>query len=189
MNEQSNSVALIEFGAIISVIFALASLAYAIFVTLSNRYLKADLRRAEDGLRLAGEVGGIGTWTLDLELEELDWSDQVFALHDRDKGLGSPTLEEALAYYHPQDRNRVGALVDEAIQSGKGFDFLAKLTSEDGAVKTVISRGVCQRDKDGNIGWVFGVIIEASRANAIDTAISDIYGSAGSDDTLHRNAD
>ncbi|WP_209348856.1 PAS domain-containing protein [Pontixanthobacter sp. CEM42] len=188
MSEQSDFNVLLEFGAIISAIFALAALGYAIFVTLSNRYLKADLLRAEDGLRLAGEVGGIGTWTLDLELEELDWSDQVFVLHDRDEGLGSPTLEEALAYYHPQDRDRVAALVDDAIQSGKGFDFLARLTAEGGVEKTVISRGVCQRDKDGNIGWVFGVIIEASRANTVDPAISDIYDTGGSADALHRNA-
>lgn len=124
--------------------------------------LSERLLLAEQSLELAEKIGGVGSWKVDSTNKALYWSDHVFAIHSRPIAKGPPALETAMAYYHPADRAMIMAIVEAALHNGEGFEQKARIIAEDGVVKNVISRGICQLGDDGAVRYIFGVFIEIS---------------------------
>lgn len=135
----------------------------------------AELHRIAQTLYLAENVGGIGTWFLDARTQKLHWSDHVFKIHGRSLAKREPELDDAIDYYHPKDRERVGAAVERALQQKVAFEFKATLVAEDGTHKAVVSRCAVQTDEAGNVVRVFGVFIEESHIIQIDRFENDNF--------------
>ena len=137
--------------------------------------LAGELQRVSNSLYLAEKMGGVGTWVLNVANQSVRWSDQVFVIHRRDPALGEPPLESSINYYHPADRDRVASMVECAIARGESFEFKARLVAEDGAIKTVISRGMCRTNDAGKVVQVYGVFIEQSHIIDIDRFDNDNF--------------
>jgi diguanylate cyclase (GGDEF)-like protein len=91
-------------------------------------------------LRQAEKLAGIGSWRLSLDDQHLEWSDQVYAIHAVPVGA-LPTLEEALAFYSPNDARHLQQCFGRAARYGESFDFESRLTTADGRVRQVRSIG------------------------------------------------
>ena len=77
-----------------------------------------DIERAR--LIRAQAIGNIGDWRYDIAADKVHWSDQVFALFERDVADGPPKgFEENIAYYTEESAAELTRQVEEAIQ-GKG---------------------------------------------------------------------
>ncbi|TNE66103.1 MAG: hypothetical protein EP335_03875 [Alphaproteobacteria bacterium] len=104
-----------------------------------------DLAVRHDLLELqqhqAEELGGFGTWLLNLDTEEMQWSNGIFALHGRPITAGVPPIHEAARYYDPDTRNQMAQLVQVAVTNKSGFSFRFPLTREDGQRRLVASSG------------------------------------------------
>ena len=83
------------------------------------------LRESEAALREAHNIAQLGNWTLDIESEELIWSDEVYRIFgvDRDQPL---KLDSFVQCVHPDDRDRV---LDEwnAALLGQPYDTLHRI--------------------------------------------------------------
>lgn len=122
--------------------------------------LKSNIASRDDNQNLAAMVGKVGTWTLDSKTERITWSDEVYKIHSRPKHIGPPTLEQALGFYHHEDRQIVADMVEKALQNGSGFEFRARVITEHDTIRTVLGRGICQFDRRGNVKGVFGAFID-----------------------------
>ena len=69
-------------------------------ITASEK-AKASLASMADLLQRTGEMAKIGGWEVDLETQQLQWSKEIFAIHEIDSGE-LPTLEQALHFYAPE---------------------------------------------------------------------------------------
>ncbi|TKD51101.1 sensor domain-containing diguanylate cyclase [Sphingomonas baiyangensis] len=123
---------------------------------------RTNLRRAlAERVRLLDQselLSGVGHWRVEPGAERPYWSPAVFAIHGLPPGTPPPLLSEAIDFYHPDDRERVSALVGEAIETGVPFRFESRLLLRDGSIRHVVSQG--ERDfssVDGAIG-LFGLI-------------------------------
>jgi diguanylate cyclase (GGDEF)-like protein/PAS domain S-box-containing protein len=78
------------------------------------------LRRERTALLRAQTIAKIGSWEMDLQTGELVWSDQMYELLGRERGLGPPSSEEFLSEIaHPDDRERLERIaVELADQEG-----------------------------------------------------------------------
>ena len=65
------------------------------------------LRRTNANLVHAQRMGKIGSVEVDLVTMRPHWSEELYQIYDRDRSLGPATLEEFLAYLHPDDRAAV----------------------------------------------------------------------------------
>ncbi len=63
-------------------------------------------------LELAEATAHVGHWQFDLLTEAIYWSDEVYRIHRRKSG-SPPTLEEGIAYYHPDDRETVSGALEK----------------------------------------------------------------------------
>jgi PAS domain S-box-containing protein len=97
---------------------------------------------AEERLRIALEVGGLGVWSYDPATDVVDWADNVLEA----LGLADPTYIRTAADYqarvHPEDRADVQAAL-QAVVDGSAPDFESehRLILPDGSVRWVESRG------------------------------------------------
>ncbi|USI72995.1 sensor domain-containing diguanylate cyclase [Sphingomonas morindae] len=121
-----------------------------------SREVQADaavIARKNRQLRQAERMAGIGSWRLSLADASVEWSDQVFAIHDMPVGP-APTRAAALAFYPPADRARIAALIDDAVATGAPFTFESALISATGARKYVRGSGEVERSEAGPIAVV-----------------------------------
>lgn len=130
-------------------------------ITQEQRLLR-ELEEQTLLLKRAEEMAQVGHWRINLETEALYWSDAVYAIHGRDPEAYKPMLAEGIQAYHPDDQERVAALVGEAISRGAPFAFEARLVQPDGTIRHVASKGECSTDKDGKVVSVFGVFMDVT---------------------------
>ncbi|QWC57705.1 response regulator [Erythrobacter sp. 3-20A1M] len=119
----------------------------------------AELEERNRMLNLSEATAHVGHWHLDLAEQEIQWSDEVFRLHGLSPGQ-PPPLEEAIDFYHPEDRQIVTGSLDEAIATGESYRFTARLVHRDGQLRHVEVIGHVDRNEDEVATAVFGVIID-----------------------------
>ena len=87
----------------------------------AGKALAERLKASTASLRSAGHLARLGAWEVDLRTRTVRWSSELRAM------LGRPgpieTLEDSMAAYHPDERQRVWTYVDQAINSGQRVDF------------------------------------------------------------------
>lgn len=156
----------------LAVLLLAAMLALTLWRTLRREdKLLLAVERLQNSLDLAETVGRVGTWTLDRKTETVEWSDQVFWIHERPFHRGMPTLEEALGYYHPDDRQLVADHVERALANGEDFEFRARLITDQGRTRQVLSRSMCQFDRNGEVIGAFGSFIDVSTIEDVGEAV------------------
>jgi PAS domain S-box-containing protein len=107
-------------------------------------------------MAMAEQLAHVGHWRLDVQSNEVYWSDELY----RTFGLPTtfkPTLQNALAVYHPDDRERVSTVVEQAIASGMPYTSESRIVRPDGSVRHVVSTGQPEYAADGSTIAVFGV--------------------------------
>lgn len=121
-------------------------------------------------LNTASSVGVLGGWELDFPSLELHWSDEVARIHGLRPGEPPPPLAGALSFYHEDDRDMVGNLVDAAIQEQASFDFEARVVRADGAVVWVRAVGQPVLDNQGNVQRLEGTFMDITKRKQADDA-------------------
>lgn len=121
-------------------------------------------------LNTASSVGALGGWELDFPSLELHWSDEVSRIHGLKPGEPPPPLAGALSFYHEDDREMVGNLVDAAIQEKTPFDFEARVMRVDGAVVWVRAVGQPVLDDQGNVQRLEGTFMDITKRKQADDA-------------------
>jgi len=81
------------------------------------RRAQSDARSSADRCALAIEAGRMGTFTLDLATQALETSPLFAVLHHRPESRTHLGLEESLAEVHPEDRPKIVAAVQAALQN------------------------------------------------------------------------
>jgi PAS domain S-box-containing protein len=121
---------------------------------------KADRVAKERGrlLALADSMSGIGHWRYEVAGKKVIWSDEVYRIHGVDRETFDPLYDDAIAFYHPDDRARVADLLHAAIDQKKDYSFQARLRGRDGESRHVINKAVCEIDDGGAVTAVLGAL-------------------------------
>ena len=115
-----------------------------------------ELERQEFLFGRVQEVADIGVWEYRPETDDLTWSDGIRRIHGVDDDL-EPTLEDAIGFYHPDDRDEIASAVTRAIEDGEEYDLKLRIVRPDGMVRVVRARGEVGLDEHGEPELVRGV--------------------------------
>src|SRR6266849_3173118 len=112
-------------------------IATAVDVTERKR-AEDTLRRGEAWLSQAQRLSHTGTWVLDGTTRRfLFWSDESYRIWGFDPLKGLPTRDEMWERIHPDDRERLGGEVQQAIREKRDFLAEFKILLPDGTVEYV----------------------------------------------------
>jgi len=133
----------------------LAAMVFSALLQTRNRAF-ADLTRANQWLELSETFSDVGHWRVETADSRVFWSDQVFRIHGLEPGL-APSLEEAIGFYHPDDRQLVEDQLQIALETRTGFEFESRLVHKSGEIRHVLSRGRLEFDAAGAPVAIFGI--------------------------------
>lgn len=109
------------------------------------------LRRTRQLLDQTGRIASVGGWELDIETEELHWTDEVFRIHEIENHQ-KPDLKDAINFYAPEVRDTIRKAVQEGIENHQSWDLELPLITAKGNRRWVramgeplIKNGKCQK--------------------------------------------
>ncbi|WP_049983431.1 PAS domain S-box protein [Halorubrum sp. BV1] len=107
--------------------------------------------------RRVQDIADIGIWEYDLQTASLSWSVGIHQIHDVEEAY-EPTWEEALEFYHPDDRDEIKDVVNRAVEQGEPYDRELRIVRPDGTVRDVRALGEVNTDEHGDTTLVRGVL-------------------------------
>ncbi|WP_055687935.1 PAS domain S-box protein [Loktanella sp. 5RATIMAR09] len=112
---------------------------------------------AERLLEIAGRVVKLGGWRVDLQSDEVTWTDGTAAIHELPPGT-APTLKGGIDYFAPEERDAAWKAFQECVQHGTTFDDVREVITAKGNRVQVRSIGVAVRNDMGQIVAVQGAM-------------------------------
>lgn len=107
-------------------------------------------------LQQAELMSNLGHWQVDIQTQQLIWSDGVYRIHNVTKQQYKPELSTAIDFYHPEDKDKVTQYVNEAIANATGWTFALRIVRPNGEIRHVTSKGEIQFNHAGHPEKIFG---------------------------------
>ncbi|MFN2378456.1 MAG: ATP-binding protein [Candidatus Binatia bacterium] len=151
--------------AVVSLNFVIVNVILVVSIGIVLETLEAGLRREEAArrslqrsdafLRMSSRVARLGAWSLALPSGELQWSPETRALHGV-QGEGTPGREEILAFYPPEDRERIRSAITRCMEDGLPFDLEVDFVTAGASARSGRLIGEAFQDDGGAVVSVQG---------------------------------
>jgi PAS domain S-box-containing protein len=115
-----------------------------------------------------GEPQRVGRFRFFLDGQRWEWSEAVARMHGYEPGQVEPTTELLLQHKHPEDRERVAAVLDRVV-NGKPFSSRHRIIDTAGRIRCVVVAGDSVLDDTGALVGTSGFYIDVT-----DSLHSDI---------------
>lgn len=137
--------------------------------TLALAKAHSSLLHLNRVFRQAETAAQIGSWRVDLGDRSLHWSDQVYTIHGLESGTPMD-LARAGAFWEPDERERLGQALEDAISTGLPFALEANLRRADGEIRRV--RAIGERvDCEGTPESIAGIIFDCTEEHLQTAAL------------------
>jgi PAS domain S-box-containing protein len=107
------------------------------------------LERSEHRLAQAQRVANIGSFEWDVDANVVTWSDELEHIYGLSPGEFDGTYEAFLKHVHPEDLEQAKSVLFDALRQGSAFDYEHRIIRQDGAVRSLHTRGDVSRNEDG----------------------------------------
>lgn len=119
-----------------------------------HKRMEQALRESKRRLNATGRMARVGGWELDAETMEVRWTEETYRIHEVPPDY-KPPLQEAIDFFHPEDRERLSRAVERALNTGEPYDMELRFITARG--NTVWTRTICQPQiVDGKIVKLVG---------------------------------
>lgn len=169
---------LVNYVWLYNLLFALTAYSVAVLNAQRNRSEKA-LHVSEDNLKRAQEVGGLGSWNLDVVNNHLQWSDQTYRIFGMQPGTPLD-YETFIARVHPEDRELVDRTWRDALLR-KPYEIEHRILV-DGQVRWVREKADLDFDAKGQAVFAVGTVRDTTRSKQEESAqrlASRVFESSG----------
>jgi two-component system cell cycle sensor histidine kinase/response regulator CckA len=116
-------------------------------------------------LDATSRLARVGGWELDALTGEVSWTDETYRIHELPLDY-KPPLEEAINYFHPDERDKLTAAIKDALDKAEPYDFELRFITAKG--NHLWTRTSCEPQwEDGRVVRLRGVfqdITERKRA-------------------------
>jgi len=129
-----------------------------------------ELAANEERMRLAIDVGRLGTWDWDIPTNEIVWSDEHYRMEGYEVGEVTPTFETWQARIHPDDKAETIAALERARDDRHEYVHEFRSLHPDGKVVWLSARGRFFYDENDQPLRMIGVMRDTtSRRRAQET--------------------
>ncbi len=125
-----------------------------------------------------GQPQRVGRFRFFLDDERWEWSDAVARMHGYEPGTVEPTTELLLQHKHPDDRERVAAVLEHVLK-GKPFSSRHRIIDTAGQTRCVVVVGDRMLNPTGEVIGSSGFYIDVteSLSSDISTVLSQVAAS------------
>ncbi|MCF8386786.1 MAG: response regulator [Bacteroidales bacterium] len=126
-----------------------------------NLYLKEkELGKSQLLLKKSQEIGHLGSWELDLQENELTWSEEVYRILGVSPDQFQVNYKSFLEIAHPEDRDTIDQAYKTSVENKEeGYEIEHRIIQADtGNVRYVYEKCDHERDKTGKIVRSIGIV-------------------------------
>jgi PAS domain S-box-containing protein len=120
------------------------------------------LREKEDLLQVAQQANGTGFWVWDLDRNAMYRSDEVFRMVGREPGSFGGEPESWMRFVHPYDVEGLKEAFAHSIETGGEYHGRYRVVWDDGSEHWLESQGKCQRNSEGKVIRILGVMSDVT---------------------------
>jgi len=106
----------------------------------ARKLAEAALRKSQRLLAETEMVGQVGGWEINIDTQQLTWTDEVYRIHEVDLTY-QPTVESAIQFYAPASRPIIERAVQNAISQGTPYDVELEIITAQGHPRWVHAVG------------------------------------------------
>lgn len=143
--------------------------------TTLRKRAEQRLERASALQRIAGRIGRVGGWSVDLQRDEVFWSPEIFEILEWDQDE-PPPLSRTLDLYPPEHRAEVQAALERCADDGTPFDLEAELETHQHRRLQVRVAGEAETGSDGEVRRVIGVFQDITEHKEMEAQRAELAG-------------
>lgn len=116
------------------------------------------LKRSEKLLNEAQSLSKTGSWSLNLETNDLYWSDEMYKIYQIENSIHGMELSKAfMNTFSEEERGNLDELVQNALQNGISYSSERLLEFKDGTKKWILGTGIPIKDQNGKVYKLEGI--------------------------------
>lgn len=120
--------------------------------------MRDKLRNADDRTNEEQRVARLGSWEIDIENNEIYWSDEMFNLLEVDKATFKPSFDAYADMIHPDDRECVLNIMKKCSIDYQPFTFEQRVITPNNNVLVFFSQGGAVVNSKGELVKMRGVV-------------------------------
>ena len=147
---------------------ALACVAYDI---TEQKQVEEGLRRSRALLAEAEHLARIGSWEWDIARNHVSWSNGLYEIYGVDPARFDHRYQPGSERVHPDDRARVDAIVQRALETGNAIDIEYRIVRPDGRIRRIHGRAEVLFDDHGKPRRLTGTAQDVTELRAAEDAL------------------
>jgi len=140
------------------------------FVIRSSKTMK-KLQFSEARLLDAQIMAKLGSWEMDLVSGKIQCSDEVYSILGWVPDGQSRSFECFMNAIIPGEKERIAALMKEALKTGSNFSFECSIVATEGIEKIIHCKARINRDEKGEANWIVGFFQDISERRRAEEEI------------------
>jgi PAS domain S-box-containing protein len=132
------------------------------------------LRKSAAELAKAQEIARTGSFTIDVQNNELSWSDECYRIFGINKEKTKLTRALFLSLIAPDEMKAVDQAVQESIRTEQPYSIEYTVNRQDGASLIIHSEGQVVKDKNGKVIKVYGINQDITERKKAEEALREI---------------
>jgi PAS domain S-box-containing protein len=129
------------------------------------------LRYQDDVLQIALKASGTALWAWDFEKEIVHRSDEVYRMVGCEPGAFGSEPGEWLRFVYPEDVPALDEAFAKARSEGADYHMQYRVRWPDGSEHWLESQGKCQRNAEGKVVRIYGVMADITRRKQAEEAM------------------
>jgi len=128
------------------------------------------LKKIQENLILAQELGKIGSWEMDWTTRKLSWSDQLYRFFQIDKSI-APDYGLFQKFIHPDDLEKTRQVLRNSIKNRSSYAHQHRVVLNNGKLKWVLETGRTIYNEEGKPIRSIGALQDITERKLADDAL------------------
>ncbi|NHC25538.1 PAS domain-containing protein, partial [Nocardioides sp. IC4_145] len=120
------------------------------------------------------DAAGVGAFDWNLTTGELRWDERLLELFGLDRNTFGGTIDDFSASVHPDDRDRVSAALNDAIETCGRYEADYRVARPDDTIRWVEARGQALAGPDGTAVRVLGAAYDVTAVRDVDSRVARV---------------
>jgi PAS domain S-box-containing protein len=117
--------------------------------------LEIELRDREQRLEEVQKLAKVGSWSVDMENEQVYWSDELYDIFEYDKSK-EPSTEYVASILHPDDKDYFNREIEELFKGKPFIELKYRIITKGGNLKYIYALSSGIKNDDGKIVKIVG---------------------------------
>lgn len=143
-----------------------------IFIDITERKrTELHLQQNMADLLESQRIAHLGTWRMDLATNQVQWSDELYAIFNFDRTVSPPLFTEFAPLFTKESWQRLSKAYERVLTTAEPYELELEALTQGGENRWLWVRGEALKDKNGAITGLWGAAQDITRRKANEKAL------------------